>query len=182
VLAQIGEAEMVKLVWILFEIASKLSITNLKSAVGILVNSGPYVLFGHLIWFVQKRRGKTTSQEKYSVLQEADLKDSSTGEVEVLFIVHLFFPEFVDRFLQGVSKFEETNWKFVVTSSNLQILETVDSFGKSRGLKNVSTMQVPNRGRNIYPLVKALKNHGKNFMERWEYLLLAVQNVKRIQE
>jgi hypothetical protein len=153
---------MIKLVSALFEIVTKLSIRNIKSAVGILVNSGPDVLFGPLIWFVQKRRGKTTSQEKYSVLQEADLKDSSIGEVEVLFIVHLFFPEFVDRFLQGVSKFEETNWKFVVTSSNLQILEAVDSFGKSRGLKNVSTMQVPNRGRNIYPLVKTLKNHGKN--------------------
>jgi lipopolysaccharide biosynthesis protein len=153
---------MIKLVSVLFEIVTKLSIPNLKSAAAILVNSGPYVLFRPLIWFVQRRRDNKVSHEKYSVLQEVDFTESSIGAVDVLFIVHLYFPEFVDRFLQGVSKFEQINWKFVVTSSNLQILETVDSFGKSRGLKNLSTMQVPNRGRNIYPLVQALKDHGKN--------------------
>jgi len=153
---------MVKLVSVLFEIATKLSIPNLKSAVAILINSGPYVLFRPLIWFVQRRRVTTVSQEKYAVLQEVDFTESSTGDVDVLFIVHLYFPEFVDRFLQGVSKFEQTNWKFAVTSSNLQILETVDSFRESHGLNNVSSMQVPNRGRNIYPFIQALKNHGEN--------------------
>jgi len=162
VLAQGGEAGMIKLVSVLFKIATKLSIPNLKSAVAILVNSGPSVFFSPLIWFVQRRRVTTVSQEKYAVLQEVDFTESSTGDVDVLFIVHLYFPEFVDRFLQGVSKFEQTKWKFVVTSSNLQILETVDSFGESQGLKNVSTMQVPNRGRNIYPFIQALKNHGEN--------------------
>lgn len=153
---------MVKLVSVLFEIATKLSGPNLKSAASILINSGPYVLFRPLIWFVQRRRDNKVSIEKYSVLQEVNFTKSSIGEVDVLFIVHIYFPEFVDRFLQGVSKFAQTNWKFIVTSSNLQILEAVDSFGESQGLKNVSTMQVPNRGRNIYPFIQALKVHGQN--------------------
>jgi lipopolysaccharide biosynthesis protein len=153
---------MVKIFSALFEIATKLSIPYLKSAASILLNSGPAVLFSPLIWFVQKRLGKTTSKEKYSALQEVDITESSISDVDVLFIVHLYFPEFVDRFLQGVSKFKQIKWKFVVTSSNLQILETVDSFGKSQGLKNVSTMQFPNRGRNIYPFIQALKYHGEN--------------------
>ncbi len=144
----------------LFEIATKFSSTNLKTALAILRHNGPVALVRPLIWFVLKRRGKTSFQEKYSFLLEPEFDETSSGEVKVLFIVHIYFPEFVDRFIRGAAQLQRTNWKFVVTSSNSQILEMVKTASERDGLHEVCTMRVPNKGRNISPFIQALGEHG----------------------
>lgn len=140
------------------QISHRLSATPVKLALAVLRKGGISALFAPLIWFVRKRI-KSKPDVNYSLLSELDINTSSISEVKVLFIVHIYFPEFVERFIRGAAKLQQPNWKFVVTSSNPQILEKVDTLREREGLQEISTMQVANRGRNISPFIQALKQH-----------------------
>ena len=145
------------------EIFSRVSLTTIKSAISFLIKGGPSALFAPLIWSVQKQK-KTQSNlnVSHSLLVETELSDSVLGEVKILFVVHLYYPEFVTRFIRGVSKLQQPNRKFVVTSSNIQILEMVEDFRQKESIPNIFTMQVPNKGRNIAPFIQALKDYGRD--------------------
>jgi lipopolysaccharide biosynthesis protein len=143
-------------------ISKQLPHTTVKWVLSLLVKGGLSALFTPLIWFIAKQSCKSSPDGNYSLLQEPDFNRSSIGEEKVLFIVHIHFPEFVERFIKGAAQLRQTNWKFVVTSSNLQILEKVNTLQESEGLQEVYTMRVPNRGRNISPFIQALKEHGQD--------------------
>jgi lipopolysaccharide biosynthesis protein len=145
------------------EIFSRASLTTIKSAISLLVKGGPSALLAPLIWYMKKQK-KTQSNLNVSksLLVETDLSDSIISEVKILFVVHLYYPEFATRFIRGVSKLQQPNRKFVVTSSNIQILEMVEDFRQKQSIPNIFTMQVPNKGRNIAPFIQALKNYGRD--------------------
>jgi lipopolysaccharide biosynthesis protein len=145
------------------EIFSRVSLTTIKSAISLLIKGGPSALFAPLIWSMQKQK-KTQSHlnVSHSLVVETELSDSVIGEVKILFVVHLYYPEFVARFIRGVSKLQQPNRKFVVTSSNIQILEMVEDFRQKESIPNIFTMQVPNKGRNIAPFIQALKDYGRD--------------------
>ncbi len=142
------------------QIANQVSATTVKWAMSLLIKGGPSALFTPLIWFIQKQSSKSSPDENYSLLPEPDFNRSSNSEVKILFIAHIFFPEFVERFIRGAVQLKQTNSKFVVTSSNPQILERINTLRESEGLQEVYTMLVPNRGRNISPFIQALKEYG----------------------
>jgi lipopolysaccharide biosynthesis protein len=146
----------------IIRIADLLSPTTVKWAMSLLMKGGPSALFTPLIWFIERQSCKSNPDGNYSLLPEPDFNLSSIGEEKVLFIVHIHFPEFVERFIKGAAQLRQTNWKFVVTSSNLQILEKVNTLRDSEGLQEVYTMRVANRGRNISPFIQALKEHGQD--------------------
>lgn len=126
----------------------------------LLIKGGPSALFTPWFWSIQKQITNSTHHRDYPSLPEPEINDSSIAEVKVLFIGHIHFPEFVDRFVRGAAQLRQTNWKFVVTSSNPQILEKVNALRQSEGLQRVYTMLVANRGRNISPFIQAMKEHG----------------------
>ena len=145
----------------LIMLLSKLSFTNLRTAGKVLVRSGPAALFSPLIWLIFKRTDSTFTENKNYFLEEEPLSEDTIGETKVLFIVHIHFPEFVKRFQKGVAKLSQDRWRYVVTSSNPKILEEIESAQGLNGLPSVSTMLLPNRGRNISPFIEALREHGQ---------------------
>lgn len=151
-----------KMMKAIIQIGNQLSATKVMRALSLLIKGGPSALLKPLIWFIQNQTHKSSHHENHSLLSEQNLKTSAISELKVLFIVHIFFPEFVERFIRGAAQFKHTKWKFVVTSSNLEILEMVNNVGESQGLKEIYTMRVPNRGRNISPYIQALRKYGKD--------------------
>jgi len=145
------------------EIFSQVSVTAIKGAISLFVKGGPSALFSPLIWFIRKQKNSRFNlNNAHPLLLETDLNDSSVRDVQVLFVIHVYFPEFAKRFIRGVPKLQQANRKFVVTSSNLQILDMVDEFRRREGIPNVFTMRVPNKGRNIAPFIQALKEYGQD--------------------
>lgn len=76
--------------------------------------------------------------------------------VRVLFVVHIYFPEYISRFMSSATHLARNNWSFIVTSSNKEILEIVSREVQKSGIPNVRTLYVRNRGRNFGPFVEAL--------------------------
>jgi lipopolysaccharide biosynthesis protein len=135
---------------------------KLKTIIGlfrVLLGSGPTSLFKPLIWFINQRAELTTKTPLPPAISEATPKPGAIGDSKALFIVHLFFPEFVERFIAAVSKIDQPNWHFVVTSSKQEILTHLESNLAKRSIQNVDTILLPNRGRNIAPFLEGLRVH-----------------------
>lgn len=134
-----------------------LNYSNIKTGLRVLLGSGPASLIQPALWFIDNKPDDKKAPEKPAALIEQATANAGQGKPRVLFVVHLFFPEFVDRFLAAATRLSGNNWTFVVTSSKTEILQKISAEASKREIENIQTILVENRGRNLGPFLEALR-------------------------